>query len=78
MLSRSFDLLSLSSDILPEDDVDQLFQRLEPLAAPVDIVQRVLARIQQLSEVQRYQPACVEQDDSQLLPGTQGASGAAL
>ena len=51
------DLIALSSNDLPEDDVDRLFKNLQKHEPPVNIVQQILARIRQLPAGQQYQPA---------------------
>lgn len=54
MQSRPSDIPAQASDALPEDDIDQLFQKLQPLTAPEDIVQQVLARVRQLPAALRH------------------------
>lgn len=50
------DLIALSSEDLPEDDVDRLFKKLQKHEPPVNIVKQILARIRQLPSDQQYQP----------------------
>lgn len=54
MQFMSSDRISFSSESLPEDDVDRLFQKLQKHEPPVDIVKQVLARVRQLPASQRY------------------------
>jgi hypothetical protein len=64
------DLGALSSEALPEDDVDRLFQKLQRHEPPLDIVKQLLARIRQLPPEQQYpspapvppvSPVCTDQ-----------------
>jgi hypothetical protein len=54
MQNWTFDETLLPSDDMPEDDIDQLFQKLEPLAVPESAIQQILARINQLPPTLRY------------------------
>ncbi len=53
-----------SSDEPPQDDIDQLFSRLQPLAVPDDLMQQLLNRIQQLPLPQRQQDATSGTDET--------------
>jgi hypothetical protein len=55
MQNRPFDPTQPTSDNLPEDDIDLLFQKLEPLAVPESAIQQILARVKQLPPALRYQ-----------------------
>ncbi len=51
------DLIALSSEDLPEDDVDRLFKKLQKHEPPVNIVKQILARVRQLPAGQQYRPS---------------------
>lgn len=74
MQFRTSDISSLAADTFPEDDIDQLFQKLQPLAPPKDIVQQILARVKQLPATQRYQPTTPADALQQPLEEVQDAS----
>ena len=61
-----------SSEQLPEDDIDLLFQKLKPLAMPQDLVKQILAGIEQLPVAQRY---AQNVPDEVILEDLQDASG---
>lgn len=66
---------SFSSESLPEDDIDRLFQKLLKHEPPADIVKQVLARVRQLPAEQRYPRPSVEPDAS-LPPSRENQSEA--
>lgn len=69
------DLGALSSDALPEDDVDRLFQKLQKHEPPLDIVNQLLARIRQLPPEQQY-PSPSSAPESPLFPAHPDQRGA--
>lgn len=52
----SSDTLALSSEAesFPEDDIDRLFEKLQKLEPPKDIIKQILANIKQLPASQRH------------------------
>lgn len=52
----SSDILALSSEAesFPEDDIDRVFEKLQKLEPPKDIIKQILANVKQLPASQRY------------------------
>jgi hypothetical protein len=67
MQFRPSDSSADSSESLTEDDIDQLFLKLQPLEVPEDVVRQVLVRLKRLPIAQRYLSAKSNQVVSQPL-----------
>jgi HEPN domain-containing protein len=61
-------------ELLPEDDIDQLFQKLPRLEVPGDLVKQILARIEQLPIAQRYPQNVSQQADLEASEKAEGMS----
>lgn len=63
---------------LPEDDIDRIFQKLQPLELPKNSVKQIMARIRQLPPAQRYQQEAGEQTETDAPEKPQDATGTSL
>ena len=48
--------LSQADDLLPEDDIDELFGKLEPIEPPPALIARILSEVSRLSHVGPTEP----------------------
>lgn len=63
MQKPSFNDSSLASEDFLEDDIDQLFGKMQPLMAPEDLMQRVLESLKQ-KQFPLYDQATSETNDN--------------
>jgi len=68
----------VSAEMLPEDDIDNVFQKLQPVELPENIVKQIMARIKRLPQAQRYPQHVTEQPEGETPEKPKDASGSSF
>lgn len=63
------------AESLPEDEIDKIFQKLQPLELPKNSVKQIMARIKQLPASQRYPYNVSKQTEADAPDKPQDATG---
>lgn len=58
---RRFSSTSSSNDDLPEDDIDELFAKLEPVEPPSSLIAQILANVSHLQDAAQKKDGATEQ-----------------